>query len=129
MKREFICFAFTMMLIGFISISVLYAEQGIQGTWVGTTMVPDMGEDELKLVIEKTDDVLTGRISDSTGILNDTELNDIVFSGNKLTFNFLFDDGYGVTVVDMVLTLEGNKLTGYWAVDSDSDSVELARKI
>ena len=129
MKRGFFCFAFTVMLIGCLGISALYAEEDIMGTWVGTTTVPDMGEDGLTLVIEKTDDVLTGKISDSSGILDNTELSDVVFSENKLTFNFLFDNGYGVNVVEMVLTLEGDKMAGYWQVDSDSAAVDLERKI
>jgi len=129
MKKGLFYFAFIMILIGCIGISVLHAEEDIIGTWMGTTYVPDMGDVGLTLVLEKIDEGYIGKISDTSGILDNTEVSDIDFTNNELTFTFIYDNGYGALSIDMVLKTEGNKMTGYWQVDSDSAVVELEKKV
>lgn len=66
----------------------------LSGTWVGETEVPDQGTDELTLVLEKKEGEYTGTISDSLGMLDETECEDIEFEDSNLSFNFSIYDGY-----------------------------------
>ena len=129
MKKGLFYFAFIMILIGCISVSVLHAEEDILGTWEGTTSVPDMGDVGLTLLLEKIEEGYIGKISDTSGIMDNTEISDIDFTNNELSFNFLFDNGYSAVMVDMILKVEGNKLTGYWQAGGDSAAVELEKKV
>jgi len=56
----------------------------LSGTWVGETEVPDQGTDELTLVLKKKEGEYTSTISDSLGMLDETECEDIEFEDSNL---------------------------------------------
>ncbi len=100
----------------------------LSGTWVGQTEVPDQGTDEITLVLEKIDSEYTGTASDSLGMLEDTECEDIEFQDGTLTFHFSIFDGYEYMTVWMNLEVDGDKMSGYWEVeDGTTGAVELER--
>ena len=101
----------------------------ISGTWVGETEVPDMGTDGMTLVLEKNEGDYTGKISDSFGMLDETECENIEFKDSELSFNFSIDDGYNTMTVYITLTVEGNAMTGYWEIeDGITGSVKLEKE-
>lgn len=100
----------------------------LSGTWVGQTEVPDQGTDELTFVLEKTNGEYTGTASDSLGMLEDVECEDIEFNDGTLTFHFSIFDGYEYMTVWMALKVEGDMMSGYWEVeDGTTGAVEMER--
>ena len=101
----------------------------LSGTWVGETEVPDQGTDEMTLVLEKKDGEYTGTISDSLGMLQDVECEDIELKDNTLTLDFIFSDGYDYMTVYITLTVEGDTMTGYWETeDGSTGSIKLEKE-
>lgn len=96
----------------------------ISGTWVGETEVPEQGTDEMTLVIEKTDGEYTATISDSFGMLVDSECEELEYKNDTLSFNISIFDGYSDITVHITLNVEGDTMTGYWETD-DSDTGEI----
>lgn len=104
-------------------------EVDITGTWKGETEVPDAPEpDKLTLVIEKIEGKYTGTISDSMGMLQEEKCEDIELKDNILTLNFLVFTGEEYLSVYTTLTVEGDKMSGYWETeDGSSAAIELER--
>jgi len=101
----------------------------LSGTWVGETEVPDQGTDEITLVLEKKEGEYTGTISDSLGMLQDVECEDIELKDNTLTLDFIFSDGYDYMTVYITLTVEGDTMTGYWETeDGSTGSIKLEKE-
>ncbi len=121
----FAVFAFLFSLFYGISFS---QDVDLSGTWVGQTEVPDQGTDEITLVLEKINGEYSGRASDSLGMLEDVECEEIEFKEGTLTFHFSIFDGYEYMTVWMILDVEGDKMSGYWEVeDGTTGSVEMER--
>jgi hypothetical protein len=89
----------------------------ISGTWLGETEIPDQGTDEMTLVIEKAGDSYTATISDSFGMLVDTECEDLEYKDNVLSFNISIYDGYSSMTVYITLKVEGNTMVGQWETE------------
>ncbi len=119
-------FAFLLVL----SCGMSFSQQAdLSGTWVGSTEVPDAVElDKLTLVLKKEDGKYSGTITDSMGMLLDTEIEDVEFKDNTLTFTFQVDTGEEYATVSTSLTVKGDKMSGYWETEGDSASIELERK-
>lgn len=108
---------------------VALAQADLSGTWKGATEVPDIGEDEITLVLVKKDDSYTGTLTDSAGMAEESELEDVEYSEGKLTFNFTIYNGSEYMQVSCSLTVEGNKMTGHWETeDGSSGSIELEKQ-
>ena len=100
----------------------------LSGTWVGQTEVPDQGTDELTFALEKTNGEYTGTASDSLGMFEDVECEDIEFKDGTLTFHFMIFDGYEYMTVWMDLDVDGDSMSGYWEVeDGTTGAVEMER--
>jgi len=108
---------------------VIGNELDISGTWVGTTEIPDMVEnDEVTLILEKENDEYSGTISDSMGMVQDAELENIEFHDNQLSFEFLSFNGYDYVRVFMTFTVEEDTMDGYWEIeDGTSSPIELKK--
>jgi hypothetical protein len=120
-----ICMAFLLVLAIAVSFS---QEADLSGTWVGTTEVPEQGTDEVTLTLQRSNGEYLGTISDTLGMAQDEECEDIQFKEGTLTFYFSIFDGYEYMTVYMTLTVEGDKMSGYWETeDGTSGSVELER--
>jgi hypothetical protein len=114
-----------------LSAGVFFCQQvDLSGKWVGQTEVPNAAEpDKLTLVLEKKEAGYTGKISDSMGMLQETELENVEFKDNKLSCNFLVNTGESYLRVHITLTVEENKMNGNWeGEDGSSGSVELERE-
>ena len=120
-------FVFLLALSGGMSFS---QQVDLSGTWVGPTEVPDAPEpDMLTLVLKKEEGTYSGTITDSMGMLQNTEIEDVEFKDNTLTFTFQVDTGGEYLSVTTSLTLKGDKMSGYWETDDGtSATVELERK-
>lgn len=101
-------------LVGFCAAVSYGQEVDLTGTWKGSTYVPDQGTDEMTMVIEKKDGEYSATITDSFGMLMDTECEDFEYSDGALTFNFSIYMGTETMTVWINLTVEGDKMTGYW---------------
>ncbi len=123
---------FTLAVFVLVAASGLMFGQSVDlsGTWVGETEVPDEIEpDEMTLVITKENEEYSAKISDSMGMLNNTECEDIEFKENELTFNCEVDTGEEFLTVYITLKVEGDTMTGFWESDDGSTgSVELTKK-
>jgi hypothetical protein len=120
-------FAFLLVL----SCGMSFSQQAdLSGTWVGPTEVPDAVEpDILTLVLKKEEGKYSGTITDSMGMLQDTEIENVEFKDNTLTFTFQVDAGGAYLTVHTSLTVKGDKMSGYWETDEgDSSPIELERK-
>ncbi len=113
------------------SFGMSFSQQAeLSGTWVGSTEVPDAPEpDKLSLVLKKEEGKYSGTITDSMGMLQDTEIEDVEFKDNTLTFTFQVDTGEEYITVHASLTVKGDKLIGHWeTADGNSASIEMERQ-
>jgi len=114
-----------------LSCGMSFSQQAdFSGTWVGPTEVPDAPEpDILTLVLKKEEGKYIGTISDSMGMLLDTEIEGVEIKDNTISFNFQVDAGGNYMTVNTSLTLKEGKLIGYWEIDDGSSAtVEMERK-
>jgi hypothetical protein len=97
------------------------------GTWLGTTEVPDVGTDQIALVIRKAQAGLAATISDSAQMIApNTEARDVKVEGEAIAFWFPLASGESVSVQ---LKIAGDTLTGGWTHESGSTgSMQFARK-
>ncbi|MBN1225017.1 MAG: hypothetical protein JXB23_17345 [Candidatus Aminicenantes bacterium] len=112
--------SFIVFVFAVVSGFVYCRTADISGTWLGETEIPDQGTDELTLVLEKSEDGYTGILSDSFGMLMETECEDVEFKEDLLKFNFSIYDGYATMAVSITLKVEGNTMTGHWETDDGS---------
>jgi len=105
-------------------------EVDLSGTWEGTTEVPEEAElDQITLVLEKINGEYSGTFTDSLGFAEDAELKDIEFKDKTLAFNFTIFNGFEYMTVYATLTVEGDKMSGYWETeDGNSSTIELVKK-
>lgn len=116
-----------MMLFPDVSLAL---EANISGTWSGTTTVPDSADlDQVILVLQTAGEGYMGTISDSFGFAVDEELVDVDFKENTLSFHFSILVDYDYQRVDVILTVEGDKMEGSWTNEAgDSASIVLERE-
>ncbi|MGZ5438402.1 MAG: hypothetical protein ACXWFJ_00995 [Candidatus Aminicenantales bacterium] len=101
----------------------------IVGTWVGTAVVGDGSKIDITAVIEKAATGYSGKLSDASGQVPESQLKEIVFKDNKLSFDFDFAQGSETVLIKIELTLEAETLKGFWFdPDGNSGEIELALK-
>lgn len=106
-----------------------YQDADISGTWVGETEVPDLGTDEFTLVIKKNDEQYSAVISDSLGMLDETECEDLEFKDNTITFHLCVEDRFQTLTIYVTLTVDRDTMSGYWETKGGTSvSIELERK-
>jgi len=130
MKRKTSLFAMLAFLLILCCGISFCQEVDLSGTWEGTSEVPEQPEpNQITLVLEKIDGEYSGTVNDSLGFAEDAELEDIEFKDNTLTFTFTIFNGFEYMPVYATLTVEGDKMSGYWETeDGSSSQVELKRK-
>ncbi|MGD9344612.1 MAG: hypothetical protein PVH84_02035 [Candidatus Aminicenantes bacterium] len=129
MKKLTSVLATAAFLLALSSGFVFCSADDISGTWVGETEIPDQGTDELTMVLEKAGDTYTGILSDSFGMLIDTECDDLEYKDNVLTFNISIYDGYSSMTVYITLKVEGNTMTGQWeTAEGDTGALTMEKK-
>ena len=121
-----ILFAF---LVTFCSVFAISQEVDLTGTWVGSTFIPDQGENEVTLVITKKEGELAATMSDSMGMLTDIECEDIEFENGTLTFNFMITQEMENQTIWITLDVEGDTMKGYWETgDGEQGDIELKKQ-
>jgi hypothetical protein len=120
-------------LVFFLALFCLFANsnnQSLEGTWIGKTEIPDVPEEVgVTLVLEMIEGKYKGLISDSTGMLQDVEIEDVQFEDNELSFRFEFFDGEGSNLIQIVLEVKGDAMSGYWEhQEGNSAPIEMERK-
>lgn len=102
----------------------------LSGTWIGKTYVPDaVDADEFTMVLKKENGKYSGKISDSMGMLAEAECRNIELDDNKLTFNVDVDTGEEYLLVYLVLTVDGDTMTGHWdGEDGSTGEVTMTKK-
>lgn len=129
MKKSSIYLALFIFLIAFCSVISFSQDVDLTGTWEGSTIVPDQGEDELTLVIKKENGEYAATLSDTLGMLMDTECEDIEFKEGTLTFNFTIVQDMESLTVWITLEVEGDTMKGYWETgDGGQGDIELKRQ-
>ena len=129
MKKSSIFLTLFVFMIAFCSVVSFSQDVDLTGTWEGSTEVPDQGEDEMTLVIKKEKGEYTATISDSLGMLLDTECEDIEFKDGTLTFNFTVDMDMESMTVWITLEVEGDTMKGQWeTVEGDIGDIELIKQ-
>jgi hypothetical protein len=127
-----ITISFTLVIFVLVAASGLMFGQSVDlsGTWVGETEVPDaIGPDGMTLVITKEDGEYSAKISDTIGMLMNTECKDIEFIENKLTFKVEVNTGDAFLTVYLTLKVEDDTMTGFWeSDDGGTGPVELTKK-
>ena len=96
-----------------IFLGAMFAAVDFSGTWLGKTNLPHYGADELTLVLKKEKDSYTGMVVDTLEIIApDTPIQNAEVEGNVITLMFPLVDG---AMLSCNLTLEGEKMNGYWS--------------
>ncbi len=99
------------------------------GTWVGTA--ENQGNyDDMTVVIEKKDNVYTGKIKDGMEMFVNVEIKNFVMKGDKVTFEFAGAMGGMPFNLKADLVLTEKTLNGTWTMieDGSTGAIELARK-
>lgn len=129
MKKSLVYLALFFFLITLCSVVSFSQDVDLTGTWEGSTVVPDQGEDEMTLVIKKEEGEYTATITDSLGMLMDTECEDIEFEDGTLTFNFSILQEMEALTVWITLEVEGDMMKGYWETgEGDQGDIELKKQ-
>ena len=130
MKKITMIFMLTVVVMAAASGLMFCQSVDLSGTWVGETEVPDAIEpDGMTLVITKEDGEYSAKISDTMGMLENTECEDIEFVENKLTFNMEVNTGEEFLTVYITLKVEDDTMSGFWETeDGQTGSVELTKK-
>ena len=89
----------------------------LSGTWLGVTQVPDLGEDQIKLVLKADGQSYTGLCTDSAGIVVPSPITNVKVEGALLTFDISVNTGGGAMPVHISLKADGDTLAGGWATD------------
>jgi hypothetical protein len=101
----------------------------IVGTWLGTAVVGDGSQIDIVVVIEKVEGGYVGKLSDTAGMVPESQLREIVFKDNKLACVFDLAQAAGTTPIKIELTLENETLKGVWFdPDGNSGAMELKPK-
>jgi hypothetical protein len=110
--------------------SVFCQRINLTGTWVGETQVPDEIEpDKITLVLQRTEEGYTGKVTDAFGYAMESELQEVKFEDNKLTGHFYIYNGEEYVKISFTLTFEEGKLKGEWkSEEGDPVPVTLERK-
>lgn len=101
----------------------------VVGTWIGYALEGEGARVDVTVVIDKGEAGYTGKISDSTGMVPESPLKNIVFKDGKLGFEFDLAMGAESMLIKIELTLDGETLKGAWFdPEGNSDIIELTLK-
>ena len=98
------------------------------GTWVGYAD-EDGSRMDITVVIDKGEAGYTGKISDTTGMVPESPLKNIVFKDGKIAFEFDLAMGAESMLIKIELTLDSETLKGAWFdPEGNSGIIELTLK-
>jgi hypothetical protein len=128
MKKLIFLFFLTIGLA--LSLGTLFGQEtDMTGTWEGSTYVPDSGDDQVTLVLQKEGEVYSGTLTDSMGLANESVLENANYVDGTLTADFTIFNGSEYMKIKLTLRLSGDLLVGSWeSEDGNTGSLELRRK-
>jgi hypothetical protein len=130
MKKTLLILIFAALALALL-VGGVFAQKkpDVIGTWIGYAIVGGGGRVDITIVIDKGEAGYTGKISDSTGMVPESPLKEIVFKEGKVTFEFDFAEGAESRPIKIELTLDNETLKGSWFdPDGNSDIIELTLK-
>ncbi|MBN1273483.1 MAG: hypothetical protein JXB26_14545 [Candidatus Aminicenantes bacterium] len=102
-----------------------FGQADLSGTWIGTAEVPDAPElDKITMMLKKSNGSYSGTVTDSFGLADESEIKELEFSDNTLTFNFLINEEGEYSTIYCTLTVDGDSMKGYWE-NEEGDTGEL----
>jgi hypothetical protein len=131
MKRTMISIALTLFSIPLMSGLLIAQDSDISGTWIGDAAVPGSTEsDRLTLILEKSGDSYSGKLSDSLGLASGAPLEDVTFINNDLRFRVSAKRGGQDIKLRVGLNFFLGRLIGFWGIpDTINNSVlDLSRQ-
>ena len=129
MKKSLAVLVIALAVLAGTALSQVAKKADIVGTWAGTAVVGDGSKIDITAVIEKAATGYSGKLSDASGQVPESQLKQIVFKDNKLSFDFDFAQGTETVLIKIELTLEAETLKGFWFdPDGNSGEIELALK-
>jgi len=128
MKKPVFLFLMTVGLA--FTLGLLFGQEtDLTGTWEGSTYVPDSGDDQVTLVLQKEGEVYSGTLTDSMGLANESALENAQYVDGTLTADFMIFNGSEYLKIKLTLNLSGELLVGNWeSEDGNTGSLELKRK-
>jgi len=128
-KTSLIRIFVTLSLLVLVGGGFAQKKPDVVGTWVGYAIVGDGSRVDITVVIEKSTDGYAGKISDTTGMVPESPLKNIVFKDKKLGFEFDLAEGAESRLIKIDLTLENEVLKGNWLdPDGNTGLIELTLK-
>lgn len=119
MKRFMSIFVLALFVISLTTTPLFCKKIKLEGTWLGTTVIPTGEEISMTLVLKKIKKKqYSGTISDASGMLQEVELKDIKYKKKKLTCYFDFQG----TKINIELNVVQDKMTGAWLKEDDGSS-------
>lgn len=129
MKKSLLIPVLAVLTLSILAVSVFAQKKpDVVGTWVGYANA-DGSTVDITVVIDKIEAGYTGKLSDTTGMVPESALKNIVFKDGKLTFEFDLAQGAEAMLIKIELNLENEILKGVWFdPEGNSDTVELTLK-
>jgi hypothetical protein len=130
MRMKKLIFLFFLTIGLALSLGTLFGQEtDMTGTWEGSTYVPDSGDDQVTLVLQKEGEVYSGTLTDSMGLANESVLENANYVDGTLTADFTIFNGSEYMKIKLTLRLSGELLVGSWeSEDGNTGSLELKRK-
>jgi len=98
------------------ALSAAAAAPTFVGTWIGKTDVPDVGPDQVTLIVKKAGTDYAATLSDSAAVIaENTAARDVKVDGQTISFWFPLASGETVSVQ---LTITGDTMNGGWTHES-----------
>ncbi|MCK5058860.1 MAG: hypothetical protein KAT34_19590, partial [Candidatus Aminicenantes bacterium] len=120
MKRVFSIFILALFIASLTTTPLFCKKVKLDGTWVGSTVIPTGEELPLTLVLKKIKKKqYSGTLSDASGMLQEAELKNVKYKKKKLTCYIDFQG----TKINIELNVEkGGHLTGAWLKEDDGSA-------
>jgi len=130
MRMKKLIFLFFLTIGLALSLGTLFGQEtDMTGTWEGSTYVPDSGDDQVTLVLQKEGEVYSGTLTYSMGLANESVLENANYVDGTLTADFTIFNGSEYMKIKLTLRLSGDLLVGSWeSEDGNTGSLELKRK-
>ena len=129
MKKAPLLIVTAMFFVVLVSPAISGAEADITGTWVGNTLIPNMGEDEIVLTVKREGDAYIALLNDKFGMLQDIESTFFNYEDDRLGIKISVPGAYGMTDVTIDLTVAGDTMTGTWQTqESEKGKITLSRE-
>jgi hypothetical protein len=127
MDRRILLVLCGVVLLGAGLLAVSQAD--LTGTWVGSTSVPNVGDDRLTLTLKHDAAVYVGTLSDTAGMVVGQAIRSVTFEEGVLAFDITVSNSTDTFPVHVSLKVDGDKMTGSWSTEQgDLGEVSLVRQ-